>query len=172
MSFGGTFGAAAAMTPIGIMSSTAGTLTYNADAISVDLQKNGVSASSFAIEQINNLRILGSGSPLGVFVALGDGSTGDRGTLVTGAPGANEHGIPANFGPGRGNWTSTELARLRVLISFYQTGSLANASIGQATAQPPTLAGGDISVIIRNISLAACASLTIDLEYRHSIGLS
>lgn len=171
MGFGGNFGAAASMTPIGIISAPSGILTYNADGISVDLQKNGDS-SAFAVREIDNLRITGgAGTVLAVFIAAGDGSSGDRGTLVSGAPGANEHGIPANFGPGRGSWTQEDVERFRASIHLYQSGSLADASIGQAVVQSIILAAGDISVLFRNISLATCIAMQIDLEYLHTINL-
>ena len=171
MSFAGDFGAAAAFLPIARITCPAGLLIFNADGVNVDLQKNGV-ATSFAIPRINNLRITGSQTVLGTFVAIGDGSTADRGTLGTGLPKANVHSLPSNFGPGRGNWTQADLERLRVHIIAQQTGSLANASIGNAVTQSLTLTGGEVDIVFRNISLASLLSITIDLEYRHTIDLT
>jgi hypothetical protein len=177
MAFGGTFLAPNVMLPIGLMTCPQGILTYNADGISLDLQRNGA-ASSFAIPRIDNLRITGtvdqSDPVFDPFVAVGDGTSGDRGTLVSADPNdlSNEnHGIPVNFGPGRDNWTQADVERLRPTILFYQSGSLADVSIGQAVVQSVVLASGDISILFRNISLADCNTITLELEYRHTIEL-
>lgn len=178
MAFGGTFGPTSQMIPIGLLTCPHGDLSYNLDGISVDLRINGQVATITQIAQINNLRIQGAfdqNAVLAAFVALGDGTTADRGTLTTGDPAAvanTFHGIPANFGPGRNNWTQDDIERLTVRIQAYLTGSLNDALTGQAAVQSVALTMGNPVITFRNLSLAACNGITIDLEYRHSINLS
>ena len=49
------------------------------------------------------------------------GVHGSTGVLVTAAAAANQHGLPANFGAGRGQWAAGDLARLRIEIMYNDT---------------------------------------------------
>jgi hypothetical protein len=51
--------------------------------------------------------------------ATSDGTAGDTGVLVTAAPAANQHGIPINFGPGRGRWTTDDVSH-RLWVVYYE----------------------------------------------------
>ena len=58
----------------------------------------------------------GLGARAGVFNTNGAAAAADSGALTSAAPLATQHGLPLNFGPGRGRWTPTDLMRLRVEI--------------------------------------------------------
>jgi hypothetical protein len=171
MTFGGTFGAGGNMIPIAGMVSPIGDLTYNPDAISVDLSLFG-NTQVIPAPRIDNITIfaeLAATPLLGIF-NVGGGA--DTGSLSTSAPAGGDHGIPANFGPGRGNWTFNNVLRLRATIPQYTTGALLNSEIGQAVVEGMGLiGGGDIVIIFRNIALAEPIRMVIELEYRHSIGI-
>lgn len=172
MAFAGTMGAAAAMTPIGVMSAPGGALSYATDAIS--LLKTGIgTVTPIAHPQLANLRFLmGSDQtpPLAAMVlGLADPANADTGALVTAAPAANQHGIPANFGPGRGNWTQNDLERLRVHIQgeFFLAGALTD--VGTVSIATRTLVGSDLVILVRNMNPSDALGITIDLEWRHSV---
>lgn len=172
MAFTGTMGAAAAMTPIGVLSAPGGALAYAADAIR--LTKTPLNSVTPILQpRLANLRFTMAAGQNQVLQALAvgvaDPANGDTGSLVTAAPGVNQHGIPANFGPGRGNWTQNDLERLRVHIQagFYSTAAITN--VGGPLVASRVLAAGDITILVRNMSQIVLVGLVIDLEWRHSV---
>lgn len=172
MAFAGTMGAAAAMTPIGVLSAPGGALTYAADAVS--LLKTPVGSSTPILRpQLDNLRFTmeNDQGPVLDVMAVGGPSiaNADTGGLATSAPGANEHGIPANFGPGRGNWTQDDVERLRVTVQTWRSDGGLATDIGALQPTRVTLGAGDVLIEIRNMSLRAADGIVLELEYRHSI---
>jgi len=68
----------------------------------------------------------------------------DVGALVTAAAGQGEHGLPTNFGPGRGNWTLDDLARLWVKHENEADPALDEAAAALAAAE---IAGGNFPYV-------------------------
>lgn len=52
----------------------------------------------------------------------------DAGVLVSAVPVANEHGLPINFGPGRGRWIAKDLSYLNVEINNSDDSTAADAA--------------------------------------------
>ncbi len=175
MTFGGTFGAGGNPIPINLMVALVGDLSSNPDGASVDLTLFG-NTQVIPAPTINNLTIFAFSAPtplLEPFIAAGTPADLDHGSLTTAVPGATEHGLPANFGPGRGNWNFNNLLRLRARIAFFRSNAAADTDIGQTVVQGAGITGvGDLLIEFRNISLAQPLEMIIELEYRHSIGIS
>lgn len=79
--------------------------------------------------------------------------------------------LPANFGPGNGNWTAANVLRLEVRLRRFIPG-VAAAGGGSLVHHSTTLVNGDITIFLKNCSLAALATaadIAVSLRYRHSI---
>lgn len=177
MAFAGSMGAAQAMTPIARLSTPDGaTLTYDTDGFTI-LKQPFNTVTPILYPQINNLRwtlITGQGPNLLVMVAGASvAANADVGALVTGVPSFNEHGIPSNFGPGRGNWVAADLERVRAHVLLYEPDAGNPAFIGMAQVSSLSIGGlgSDLVVFIRNCSLSNVNGLIVELEYRHSINI-
>jgi hypothetical protein len=183
MAFAGNFGAAASMLPTdsGIVQSNKGEnlVNYVTAAPQVDFGGFATSANSYRVPAKVCTLIL-SGDRDGEVPLLGameagpaSGVNADTGLLVTAPPGADEHGLPANFGPGRGKWTARDVNRVRV--SFAQDRSVsedpsADEMLGACWASVAlTDDGTNIVITVRNRMLAELEKTKIVVEYVHSI---
>lgn len=168
MAFAGTFGAAANLIPFGIINSPihgAG-VSYDANG---NLQFQTPGGTVFTPERLDDLFIVGSGDVLAALVDnTDDGSAADSGVLVSTAPAANQHGLPANFGPGRGNWLATDV--FRTIVEFISAGN--TVALATNTGGPVVRglgAGPELAAVIKNMSVVALATTTIRVAVRHSI---
>jgi len=154
MAFGTCIGAAAGLVQAASITHPAG---QYAD------QVNGAAAAAGPFWQATEVE--GRGQLMGIIIT-GDGvgtdllavragaafdiTAADTGALVTDEAAANQHGLPANFGPGRGHWTEADVARLNV-----QVPDPANVAVGAATTLyavtwQARLVGNDVEVFIHN----------------------
>lgn len=173
MAFGGTMGAAAAMTPVAAMRVPLGSSVpvYVGDTISIPTS-DGTGTVRDSIQELIFVPIT-SGSPvLAAFIGQSvDGSSADAGVLTTASPTGNRHGIPSNFGPGRGNWTFADLYRLRMSIEAVQFAAYASDG-GMPFATAIQLSGAspsDVLIFFKNQSAQNIEFLRILLKYDHSI---
>ena len=172
MAFGGNMGPAKAMTLVGAMNVPDGsTLSYDADAISLRAAAPGTVTAQLR-PSLANLRfsIDNSQGPALKAIVLGaaDPANPDTGSLSSADPKLNQHGIPVNFGPGRGNWTQADIQRLRaqVIRSRYDGGAI--TATGTAQVTQVTLNGSDIEILVRNMSERDADFIDVELDYRHS----
>lgn len=129
-------------------------------------QKTGASgeeeriAGSDRRSRLNHLRITAAGGALLTdFVATpAAAANADTGVFVTAAAAANQHGLPANFGPGRGKWRADDFSQLAVQIISAEQGGDGRVSTSALSIQYAFVAGGDISITIHNSGLAAGAN--------------
>ncbi len=179
MAFAGTMGAGALMTPIGVLSAPGGALTYAADGISL-LKTDSGTATPILRPSIANLIFTmadGPGDPVLTEMVAGapDEANDDTGMLstadVVGGGEANKHGIPANWGAGRGNWDADSVARINVQIRAHSTNRAGVGDVGGSQVASIALVGSDVEIAIRNTSLEEVEDLTVLLEYRHSMNL-
>lgn len=106
--------------------------------------------------------------PLSAFVDQSrNGSANDTGVLVTAVPAANQHGIPTNFGPGRGNWQVADMARLSVDI-FYADPSTYGANFSWPRVILISNPAGNIVIVVKNQSNQDLLNMAIRLHYLHS----
>lgn len=175
MAFGGNFGAAINLVPFGIIFNAEGEVGAGYDA-NDNLQFQRASGSVYTPRRVDMLLIAGvvGGSPVLGAVTLGAfaGADVDCGTLVTAAPGLNEHGLPANFGPGRGKWPSS--LRLRVhqndtAIVVADSGGQAPTNLASVQTTLGFVGPGDVSAFIRNLHIQELDTLFLRVECIHSI---
>jgi hypothetical protein len=168
-------GAAAAMTPIGVLTTPDGaTLAYDTDGITILKTALGT-VTPILRPQINNFRwtIAEDQGPLLLAMVAGVSlaANADVGALTTAAPGADQHGIPANFGKGRGNWLATDRDRVRAHVMLYEPDAGLLTNVGMAQVSSIAIVAGDLVVLVRNCSLSNVNLLKIDFEYIHSINI-
>lgn len=169
MSFGGLFGAPGAVVAVGATR----TAIPESAAVVLDVPSGVIQANNAQGQKLYGGPTQRFGELAFVDATLApyandtiDGSAADTGVLVSGVPGSADHGIPANFGPGRGNWTVADFARLRVLVQPRL------AAIPADVVPPvvmPILVGGNIFIIVKNMSAQTALTLDIWLKYSHSI---
>lgn len=173
MAFAGSMGAPAAMIPAIVIAGRGPTL----QAVYSSGNKIGFPSADGAgvYRPINELVILPSTGPNAVLLAfIGqsiDGSTGDAGVLTTAVPTGNRHGIPTNFGPGRGAWLGEDLYRLRVSVERVQLAAYA-AGDGHPFVVGIQLVGAapsDVLIFFKNDSVADVSNMQICLKYDHTI---
>jgi len=183
MAFGGTMGAAGNLIPFGIIFNlkgeqaagydAAGRIRFtNADGVVYTPERVDTLVVNVSVDEIN-------GPPLKAIVPGGDSiANADCGELVTSAPAANEHGLPTNFGPGRGNWNEFladsgpySLPRVRVgyqpKITAPQQGFGGQGSV-MTTDQAP-VGAADLSVRTRNFFGVDIDKVLMVVECLHSI---
>lgn len=97
-----------------------------------------------------------------------DGSAVDTGVLVSAVPAANQHGIPTNFGPGRGNWFLPDLPRLTVEIWYVRLTTF-GANFGWPEVVAIDLLGGNITIVVKNQANQSLSTLGLRLHYNHSL---
>jgi len=180
MAFGGDAGAAGALLAVGNWRSPLANV--------VPLNNAYDGASNLILSDANGSAVVGQGGnrqvkslvaviaddqtpALGAFVdATKDGSAADTGVLVTAAAAANQHGIPINFGAGRGNWNDNELSRLRVIIDMADL-SVPAVDVGGVSVIIQAFGAGNIAIVLKNVSSTDIDNMRIRLEYRHSVEL-
>lgn len=172
MAFAGNFGASGALVPFAICSNLSAEQGSAYGVVGDDtLQFERASGSDYTPAQINTL-LLDGGAALGAVVAgAASAANADVGVLVSSAPAANQHGLPANFGPGQGNWTQASANRVRVSFREQST-AVAGPPVlgpGSAVVADVLFAAGDIAISIRNQNAVALNELTVIVEFLHSI---
>lgn len=170
MAFAGGFGAAAAQITAGNieLNTGEGGDSYDADG---RLVVGRASGSLYTPARIDTIQVLSKGgNPLGAIVAGGpDPANVDTGELVSAVPGANQHGLPANFGPGRGKWTERDLNRIRVWARPSYTKAVNNDTAGMMTETGAILVGGDVVIRVRNHDSVAVGPCVLIVELTHSV---
>lgn len=175
MAFAGDFGAAGNLIPFALCYSPVyGQATgYDANG---NLQFTTPGGTVVTPARIDHLQITAGQNILAALVDnTDDGSAADTGVFVAAAAAANQHGLPVNFGPGRGNWgdgnPANDRARLRAFIdsAINTVAAVTNAGGPHVRVNGDTIAGGLTSIVIKNMSEVALASAVIDLQVQHSI---
>lgn len=174
MAFAGSFGASANLIPFGILSSKQwGTASgYDANG---NLQFTTPGGTVLTPERIDDLfiaatQVAGPSDPLAALIDNDDtGAGADSGVLVTAAPAANQHGLPANFGPGRGNWTADDLGALKVTIPRAVNTVAAGTNVGGPVVRSINVAAGDVTVAFKNMSEVVLNNATIRVQMEHTI---
>jgi len=166
MAFGGNAGAAAGLLAIGTYIPNPGSDAASYDGDDLEYTEGGAHAYG-APDPLRNVTLLIT-TPLSVWAdATVTGAADDTGILTTAAAGTDEHGLPANFGPGRGNWTLQDIARLTVDVR--------TTDPTPAVSQPPvsvvglTVSTGDLVITCKNQNTVAPAAITVKLRYDHSM---
>lgn len=100
------------------------------------------------------------------------------GRLVSAAPGANAHGLPVNFGPGRGAWLADDIVRLLVLTCDDGTQSYLNGPYQNPLpdiCHDIIIAAGNVTIDIYNRGRTPTLDgnnapvMHLNLVYLHSI---
>lgn len=145
---------------------------------SIDADGRMILTGHVALEEYFSLQFSGTLLQAPADQAALDDNTGSAtctGVLVSAAPGANQHGIPANFGPGRGLWTPGRLSRLRYHVICTGTRSFEAAaplhSWPQVQVVLLTQAGGNITMVFKNFGALQATTINIWLQYLHSVVL-
>lgn len=119
----------------------------------------GRQSGSDRSSRLNQIAIIAAGGDLLVdFVATPAAiANADTGAFVTAAAAANQHGLPANFGPGRGNWIADDVARVTVEVWSGEQGGDGRVSVS-ALSIVLAVATGNLTITIHNSALAAGAN--------------
>ena len=177
MAFAGTFGASAAMVPFGIIENARGEVGAGYDSDS-RLKFARASGSLYTPARVDTLIIRAEASggefstpPLDAIVAgLPSQANADTGALVSAIPIADQHGLPVNFGPGRGKWTERDLNRLRVFsVPLYIAPVVPGDARGHASKTTISLVAGNIVILVRNHDGTELANLQLAVELTHSM---
>lgn len=174
MAFAGDFGAAAALVPFALITNILGETSpgYDADG---NITFTKASGQVYTPARVDTL-IIAAGTdqtaPLGICQA-GAASIAnvDTGQLTTAAAGANQHGLPKNFGPGRGNWGGTNATghnRLRVTAIAALTVNVVADAAGSLQALPAQ-SGTDATATVRSFFGEVTDSLQLIVECVHSV---
>jgi hypothetical protein len=153
MAFGGQFGASGSILPAAQMRAASGELgaSINADG---QLVLTRASGSTYVPETFDQFRIscgvAGTPPLAGVVIGLADPANADTGRLVSAAPGQDEHGLPTNFGPGRGKWTQADFERIRIVALPTLNVAAPATGVGSVTMVQGSVAAGDIELDVRN----------------------
>jgi len=171
-------GAGGQMVPIEVLSAPGGapggTLAYAPDGLRLTKTATGT-VTPILVKRLANLTLFassgGAGDELLGPLVAGSPATAnaDTGAIVTGVPTATQHGIPTNFGPGRGNWTQDDLLRTRVYIQRVLSSPSVALGPGTVSIAGRNLVGNDLVIQIRNNSATPLLALVLDIEWRHSI---
>lgn len=180
MAFGGDSGGAAAMLAVGTLRSPLGvSITYNGDNTINVLNGTGPSIvaggplTNGPSAHINSLLIrlnFDGDAPLGAYVdGTTDGGVADTGILTTAVPAGNTTGIPANFGPGRGNWSGVvDISRLTVQEYYNHANYNTPADYGTLVRRVATVAAGNLVITWKNLVLEDILAMDIVLSWDHS----
>lgn len=92
-------------------------------------------------------------------------------SAITGGNSANATWLPANFGPGRGNWTVANVLRLKVYIRSSINTISATTHVGGPfiTNVAPSASGTDVEISIKNASQVALEFLEVEFLFGHSV---
>lgn len=174
MSFAGTFGASGALIPATIITNIKGEPGVSYDAAG-RIAFQSASGAIYTPDRVDTLFLKGAVDqaipPLAALVA-GPAliANADTGQLVTAAPAANQHGLPTNFGPGRGKWDGpTGQARINVEPSEELTVVNPALGAGSVVAVSASVGGIDAASTVRNFHGEALNVLTLRVECIHSI---
>lgn len=164
---------------VGNMSSPAGVVAYEADGINVTVGGRLLRTGVFPVANsqvcpvgVSFLQLNGAiAAMLAAFADVTNTPAGaDSGGFTTGAAVADFYSLPANFGPGRGNWDLAAANRLEILITeSIVTFAGVGAGGHMPAIYPRIINGGDVSFVIKNQSPTTLIQLGISLRYRHSI---
>lgn len=176
MAFGGTFGPSGNLIPYKLIENIKGEPASGYDA-NGNIKFLTADGTEYTPERVDTLVIIGKtndGGPPLAATAAGPtlAASADAGQLVTAAPLANQHGLPANFGPGRGNWTSPtgRLPRLRVTPEVEVTTGQAPGGTGSVMPlNAGVLGDADVSAFVRNYFNSPLDSLILIVECIHSV---
>jgi hypothetical protein len=169
MAFAGDYGAAANLIPFALISSKQYGVASGYDADD-NLQFTTPGGTTVTPESVQDLVISAGNDVLAALLNnTDDGSAVDSGALVSAAAIANEHGLPANFGPGRGNWTQLDLINLNVESREEINTVAAITNTGGPVVRAITLAGSNVGISIKNMSEVVLASQTLRIRLDHSI---
>lgn len=161
MSFvGGDIGAPAAIIDAAVISRPAGSFDADGNWLTDDTPGQP--------SEIKNLRL--QYPELDANIGGWDIANNDSGILVSQAPQANEHGLPLNFGPGRGQWDALAVGRVVALIN--QTDGtttlvqIADTLFRNGVGGIVLDAGGtDVEIGFHSMGGAAARAMTITLLY-------
>jgi hypothetical protein len=166
MAFGGNAGAAAGLLAVGTYIPNPGSDGAAYDGDEMEYTEGGAHAYG-APDLLRNVTLLIT-TPLAAYAdATIDGSAADTGVLTTAAAAADQHGLPSNFGPGRGNWTLQDIARLSVDVRT--TEAAPAASQPTVAVLSLTVSSGDLVIVCKNQSTGAPEAITVKLRYDHSM---
>ena len=174
MAFAGDFLAAANLVPFGLIASRQHGAASSYDA-NGNIQFTTAGGTVFTPGRVDDLLITGASD---ILLALADdtndGSAADTGVLVTAAAGANQHGLPANFGPGRGGWAGAGTnSRDRLICEIRQAhndvAAITNAGAPVVRICGDTIANGQTSIVIKNMSEVELESAQLRIRLDHSI---
>jgi len=181
MTFGGQFGPGGNLVPFGLIKNIKGEIASGYDAAGriVFINADG---EDYTPERVDTLIIVaqptgqgeGTSFPLGAATpGIGLPNALDVGTLVSAVPGLTEHGLPTNFGPGRGNWNGPtgHYTRLRLSqSSVVNVPALAVASsTGGVEIGPFDPGGSNVAGGVRNLNAVALVVMQIIVECIHSV---
>jgi hypothetical protein len=193
MAFAGNSGGAAVILAVATLNHPlAGTsgVAYNADGISLEVRGNtatriaGGPVANGPSAHLNSLSVAITATALAAFQNVNDidGSTTDSAVLTTAAAAGNTQGLPANFGPGRGNWVAADIPRVQLTV--YPDSAAYSPAASSSPSSPtndlahnylwvpaPTFAGGNLSWSFKNMSMAAITDLTLVFQYQHSVSM-
>jgi len=172
MAFAGSFGAAAALIPFGIITNLLGETSPGYDA-NGNIMFTRASGQVYTPTRVDTLIITATTDqtpPLGICTTgLPTIADADTGGLTTAAPGANQHGLPVNFGPGRGRWgvDPTGFNRLRASVSSVLNVGVVADSAGSVQTVC-VLSGANCTVEARSYFGEVVDTLVMTVECLHS----
>jgi hypothetical protein len=173
MAFSGTIGPSANLIPATIIRNIKGEFGASYDSAG-RIAFTSASGQVYTPDRVDTLFVIietaGNVPPLGPLVV---GSTNianaDAGALVTAVPAANQHGLPTNFGPGRGRWAS-DTGQQRIRCSVFEELNVVSVANGIGSVSIISgSAGNNATVICRNFHGEQLSSLTLMLECVHSV---
>lgn len=111
------------------------------------------------------------GAPLSALLAGSQNiANADTGALVTAAPAADQHGLPSNFGPGRGRWTADPTGEQRARCSTSEQLDVVDPALGVGSVSSVAAStAGDAIIICRNFHGEDLTSLVLYVECVHSV---
>lgn len=166
-----SFGAAGNLVPFGLISNIIGEQAVGYDA-SGNLIFQRASGSTYTPERVDTLVINAGDGVLGALLAGPPvAANDDVGTLTTADPTGSltNHGLAANFGPGRGNWTSEYAFRLRGSASIFQMAVAVPATAAGSVQSFTVVGGGNAEILFRNFSAEDAATLRLVVECVHTV---
>jgi len=116
-------------------------------------------------------RFVGLGATLAARAGAPTVAAADTGTFTTDqTPAANLTALPANFGPGEGNWVAGDENLVRVLIQ--DRNAAAQGGAGETsivTVSLISVVAGDLQIQFHNHGAQASGALKIDGDFVHSL---
>ena len=177
MSFGGNAGPAGGMLAAAAMFTPDGLVSYDTDARSAVLTTSQNQRLAGQFGRFSILRPIVSfvedlPNPLTQYIdGTIDGSASDTGVLVTAAPTKYQHGIPVNFGPGRGNWGTPEnYGALKVLLTDCVLDSYGPPSSGRdwPLVMVDLVGATDVQIVVKSMNDARFVRISMWLEWQHT----